>query len=174
MSDPVATRPFIMASMVQASRKWRKLAQVALAVHGISQARASALVWVHRLGGGVRQVVLASYIGIEGTSLVRLLDELSSAGLVLRKDDPSDRRAKTIWLTQEGERLAEEVETVLRDLRERVLDGIDIGDVDATLRVCGAIERSAALACSGSLSILDGNVLVTEGTIGSADPKIDD
>ena len=130
--------------------------------------------WVHRLGGGVRQVVLATYVGIEGTSLVRLLDELSSVGLVIRKDDPSDRRAKTIWLTEEGERLAEQVETVLRDLRDRVLEDVDIADIDATLRVCDAIERSAALACSGSLSILDGNVLVTDGTIGSAGAKMDD
>src|ERR1700712_556979 len=100
------SRHAVMADVVQAARKWRKLAQLALAAHGISQARASALGWVHRLGGGGRPNVLASYIGIEGTSLVRLLDELSGAGLLARKDDPNDRRAKTIWLTPKGEDLA--------------------------------------------------------------------
>ena len=109
-ADPHAN---IMADMVQASRRWRKLTQLALTAHGISQARAAALVWAHRLGGGTRQVALASYIGIEGTSLVRLLDELSASELLVRRDDPNDRRAKTIWLTPLGERLAEQIETVL-------------------------------------------------------------
>lgn len=139
-----------MPALVQAGRKWRKLAQRALAAHGISQARASALVWVHRLGGGTRQIVLASYIGIEGTSLVRLLDELSAAGLLERRDDLTDRRAKTIWLTAEGERLAIQIEKVLATLRERVLDGADPADIDATLRICKSIEAAATLGCGSS------------------------
>lgn len=139
-----------MGNMVQASRKWRKLAQLALAAHGISQARASALVWAHRLGGGTRQIALAGYVGIEGTSLVRLLDELSSAGLIVRKDDLNDRRAKTIWLTREGEHLAEQIETVLATLRDRVLEGVDPSDIDAALRICDSVDRAAKIMCNGS------------------------
>ena len=148
MSDADKDRHAIMATMVHASRRWRKLAQVALADHDISQARASALVWVHRLGGGVRQITLASYIGIEGTSLVRLLDELGAAGLLVRKDDPHDRRAKTIWLTPAGVRLAEEAEKVLAELRDRVLDGVSEADLDATIRVCQVLHRAADKACA--------------------------
>jgi MarR family transcriptional regulator, transcriptional regulator for hemolysin len=144
-----------MATMVQASRRWRKLAQMALADHGISQARASALVWVHRLGGGVRQITLASYVGIEGTSLVRLLDELGAAGLLVRKDDPIDRRAKTIWLTPAGVRLAEEAEKVLGELRDRVLVDVKNADLDATLRVCKALHLAADKACTGSAPIVE-------------------
>ncbi len=147
-----------MGTMVHASRRWRKLAQLALADHGISQARASALVWVHRLGGGVRQITLASYVGIEGTSLVRLLDELSAAGLLVRKDDPNDRRAKTIWLTPAGVRLAEEAEKVLGDLRDSVLSGVSDADLDAAIRVCQALHRSADKACAGSAPIVDQEV----------------
>lgn len=94
--------------------------------------------------------MLATYIGIEGTSLVRLLDELSAAGLLLRKDDPSDRRAKTIWLTSKGELLAERIETVLGTLRERILAGVSDEDIDAALRVCAAVDRAAKVACSGT------------------------
>lgn len=144
-----------MASMILAGRRWRKLAQVALADHDISQARASALVWVHRLGGGVRQITLASYIGIEGTSLVRLLDELGASGFLLRKDDPKDRRAKTIWLTPAGVRLAEEAEKVLAELRDRVLAGVDPSDIDAALRVFAALHSAADTACAGSAPIVE-------------------
>jgi len=128
---------------MQAGRQWRRLAQEALDAHGISEARAAPLVWVSRMGGGVRQVELASRIGIEGTSLVRLLDQLSAAGLVERRSDPEDRRAKTIWLTDEGERLAERVERVLVELRDRVLSDVKQSDVEAALRVFQAINRAS-------------------------------
>src|SRR4051812_14833445 len=136
---------------MQAGRQWRRLAQEALDAHGISEARAAPLVWVSRMGGGVRQVELASRVGIEGTSLVRLLDQLSAAGLVERRDDPGDRRAKTIWLTDEGERLAEQIEQVLAELRGRVLSGVSQSDVEATLRVFRAIDCASA-RCQAEIS----------------------
>ncbi|MDB5377899.1 MAG: transcriptional regulator, MarR family [Rubritepida sp.] len=86
----------ITAVLLQASRRWRRLAEEAMTAHGLSEARAAPLIWVGRLGGGVRQVTLAAHIGIEGPSLVRLLDQLEGAGLLERRDDPEDRRAKTI------------------------------------------------------------------------------
>ncbi len=110
--------------------------------HGLSEARAAPLIWVGRLGGGVRQVVLAAHIGIEGPSLVRLLDQLEAAGLLERRDDPEDRRAKTIWLTPEGEALTERVEHVLMELRERLLQDISDADIAATLRVFQALDPS--------------------------------
>ncbi|WP_131113856.1 MarR family winged helix-turn-helix transcriptional regulator [Lichenihabitans psoromatis] len=153
MSEADANRHAVLSTLVQASRKWRKLAQQALAAHDISQARAAALVWVHRLGGGVRQIVLASYVGIEGTSLVRLLDELSAAGLLIRRDDLGDRRAKTIWLTPDGETLARRVENVLADLRDGVLSEIDPSDIDATLRVFRAIDLAMEVGAAGSIHL---------------------
>ncbi|MDB5412927.1 MAG: transcriptional regulator, MarR family [Rubritepida sp.] len=128
----------VTADLLQAGRQWKRLAQEALAAHGISEARAAPLIWVGRLGGGVRQVTLAAHVGIEGTSLVRLLDQLSAAGLLERRDDPEDRRAKTIWLTPEGEKLAERIEQVLTDLRERVLHGVSDADIAAARRVFAA------------------------------------
>jgi MarR family transcriptional regulator for hemolysin len=133
----------LTSTLMQAGRQWRRLAQEALDAYGISEARAAPLVWVSRMGGSVRQVELASRTGIEGTSLVRLLDQLSAAGLVERRSDPEDRRAKTIWLTDEGERLAERVERVLVELRDRVLSDVKQSDVEAALRVFQAINRAS-------------------------------
>ncbi len=147
MRDPMKDRSPVTSSLVtsgllHAGRQWRRLAQEALAAHDISEARAAPLVWLSRLGGGVRQVALATQVGIEGTSLVRLLDQLCAAGLVVRKDDPDDRRAKTLWLTEEGERLAGHIEQLLAELRTRVLADVSQADIDATLRVFRAIDRA--------------------------------
>jgi MarR family transcriptional regulator for hemolysin len=56
----------------------------------------SALPVLHiaRSGGGMRQGHLAEELGVEGPSLVRILDQLCAAGLVERRDDPKDGRPR--------------------------------------------------------------------------------
>jgi MarR family transcriptional regulator, transcriptional regulator for hemolysin len=141
MSDQGA-RVRLTTTLLLAGRQWRRLAQEVLAAEDISEARAAALLWVRRLGGGVRQVTLAHYVGIEVQSIVRLLDNLSSLGLLERRDDPGDRRANAIWLTAEGERLADRIESALTELRIAVLGHLSDDDVAATLRVpCQPVSR---------------------------------
>lgn len=144
MNNQQANRRRLTSGLLQAGRQWRRLAEAALAADDISEACASPLVWLRRLGGGVRQVTLAAHVGIEGTSLVRLLDQLCEAGLVVRRDDPEDRRAKTLWLTEAGEQLAERIERTIARLRSRILDEVSDADVEATLRVLDTIERAHA------------------------------
>lgn len=90
---------------------------------------------IGRLGEGVRQVMLADALGIEGPTLVRSLDNLAANGLIVRREDASDRRAKTLHLTPEGRALRAQVETLLLDVRARVFEGIPAEDVHAMLRV---------------------------------------
>ncbi|MFG1210492.1 MarR family winged helix-turn-helix transcriptional regulator [Xanthobacter flavus] len=144
MNDQQANRRRLTSGLLQAGRQWRRLAEAALAADDISEACASPLVWLRRLGGGVRQVTLAAHVGIEGTSLVRLLDQLCDAGLVVRRDDPEDRRAKTLWHTETGEQLAARTERTIARLRSRILDEVSDADVEATLRVLDTIERAHA------------------------------
>ncbi|WP_188577483.1 MarR family winged helix-turn-helix transcriptional regulator [Azorhizobium oxalatiphilum] len=136
----------LTSNLLQTGRQWRRLAQQVLVEHDISEAPAAALLWVRRLGGGVRQVTLASYVGIEGTSVVRLLDQLSALGLLERRDDPEDRRANLIWLTRSGEQMADRIERSLTRLRNAVLQDVSEADVEAALRVMEAIDRAASEA----------------------------
>ena len=144
MDDVTQNRLYLTSNLMLAGRQWRRLAEAALAAHGISEARAAPLVWLARLGDGVNQVTLASHIGIEGTSLVRLLDQLGAAGLIERRDAPGDRRAKTIWLTEAGRAMAERIEQMLTGLRDRVLQQVSAEDVRGALRVFQAIQDADA------------------------------
>lgn len=142
-SDP---QRLFTSQLFSAARTWRKLIDVALIGHGISEACAAPLLWIGRLGGGVRQTVLADYVGIESPSLVRLLDQLEALGLVMRKDDPTDRRAKGLWLTDLGQETATRIEAVLDRNRSQVLAQVSEADLEAALRVlmvfqeqCGAM-----------------------------------
>ena len=146
MQEHDALRRALTAQLLMAGRQWRRIAERELEALGISEACAAPLLWTGRLGGGVRQVTLASYVGIEGPSLVRLLDQLAASGLVERRDDPTDRRAKTIWLTQDGERLAARIEAVLVELRAHVLADVSLTDLQATLRVLKAFDGVAVAA----------------------------
>ena len=102
------------ASLLQTGRQWRRITDQALVASNISEATAAPLIWIGRLGGGVRQITLASYVGIEGPSLVRLRDQLEAAELVIRKEDSSDRRAKTFFrLTERGKQFTAELEDIL-------------------------------------------------------------
>ena len=131
------------SGMVAASRNWRRICQTTLARFGISEACAVPLLMILRLGDGVHQVAVAQAVGVESPSLVRLLDQLCGAGFVCRSEDPGDRRAKALSLTDSGRELAEAIENELVRLRRDVLKDIPAADLEAALRVVKAFEDAA-------------------------------
>jgi len=128
------------ADLIVVARAYRSVADRALADLELSQATAWPIVMIGRLGEGVRQGAVADALGIEGPTLVRVLDQLVASALIQRQEDPSDRRAKTLHLTPAGRALREKVETVLIDVRRQVFADIDPADVQATIRVLGALK----------------------------------
>ncbi|BAV72223.1 MarR family transcriptional regulator [Pseudomonas chlororaphis subsp. aurantiaca] len=135
----------ISSGMVVAARHWRRICQSTLVNYGISEACAVPLLMIGRLGEGVRQVTVAQAAGMESPSLVRLLDQLCSAGYVCRTEDPHDRRARCLSLTDTGRELVQSVEGELVRLRREVLEGITAADLEAALKVIRAFESAAQL-----------------------------
>ncbi|MBO9706811.1 MAG: MarR family transcriptional regulator [Caulobacter sp.] len=127
-------------SLLRLARIYRREVNRALAEHDLSDARALPVLHIARSGGGMRQGHLAEELGVEGPSLVRILDQLCAAGLVERRDDPKDGRAKTLHLTAEGEALAEVVEAAVQELRHRLLASVSDEDLAATVRTFAAFE----------------------------------
>jgi MarR family transcriptional regulator for hemolysin len=144
MSNLHTLRLAVSSTLVVAARKWRRTTHGALAAYNVSEACAAPLLTAGRLGEAVRQVTLAEHVGIEGPSLVRLLDQLCAAGLVRRDEDPEDRRAKTITLTRAGRAVTAKMEADLCALRERVLKGVSRADLEAALRVLDAFTAADA------------------------------
>jgi MarR family transcriptional regulator, transcriptional regulator for hemolysin len=144
MSNLHTLRLAVSSTLVVAARKWRRTSDGALSAYNVSEACSTPLLIAGRLGEAVRQVTLAEHVGIEGPSLVRLLDQLCAAGLVRRDEDPDDRRAKTITLTDTGRAVTAKMEEDLRALRARVLKGVTRADLEATLRVLDAFNMTEA------------------------------
>jgi MarR family transcriptional regulator for hemolysin len=138
-------RAEIGLSLLRIARQWRREADEALAAHGLSQATAIPLLVLSRRGKCVRQGVLAEEVGIEGPSLVRLVDLLQAEGLVQRREDPTDRRAKMLHLTALGETRADEVNRVLRRVRAYLLKDIPAENLAITFEVLRSIEQRASM-----------------------------
>ena len=74
------------------------------------------------------QLALAQHLGVDRTVMTYLLDGLEQAGLVERRPDPADRRARRVTITDSGTTLLGEVRTRLHDVEEEVLAPLDEPD----------------------------------------------
>jgi DNA-binding MarR family transcriptional regulator len=103
--------------------------------------------------GPRRQLNLAQELGIDRTVMTYLLDDLEAAGLVERRADPADRRARLIAVTDTGETMIDRVKGCLGDAEDIRLGALSEGDRVAfrsmLLRVavradaCDAAEETA-------------------------------
>ncbi len=128
--------------LLQAARQWRRLADTVVRPLGLSESSALPLLLIARHGGSLNQTALAEAIGVEGPSLVRTLDHLCAAGLVVRAADGSDRRVKFLHLTPKGRALVDGLTEELDGLRMAVFGKTAPGDISASQRVFASIAAA--------------------------------
>jgi len=131
-------------SLTQVSRAYRSLADKVVANYGLSQATAWPILMIGRLGDGVRPGAVAEALGLEPSSLVRVMDQLTDAGLMVRNEDASDRRAKTLHLTPEGRKCAAQLEEALALFRRTLFRGVPRADIDTCIGVLDALAQAIA------------------------------
>ena len=99
--------------------------------------------------GASRSVDLAEAAGIRPQSMMKIVHELEGLGLISRRTDPADSRAKLIEFTPNGERLIEQLtrstERVWAEYAELVgdteLDQL-MGSLDALLTLGNKSEKT--------------------------------
>jgi MarR family transcriptional regulator for hemolysin len=128
------------SALVRLARLYRSGVDGALAGRGLSDALALTVVVLGRYPEGIRQNALADELGVEGPSVVRLLDRLVEGGLVERREDPADRRAKTVHLTEAGQALSAGASSDLDAYRATLLADVPVADIEATLRVFAIMQ----------------------------------
>lgn len=130
-------------TILPAGRAWQKAAGAAFAELGVSLSVAAPVLVIAKLGNGVRQKAVSDAAGIDPAALVRSLDQLETSGILRREDDPLDRRAKTLHLTEKGDKLATDLERILDQVKERIFSRFTAADGMAAARVLGEILRAA-------------------------------
>lgn len=123
------------------ARRWRTTVDAALATDNLTEAAWGPLVHLSRLGDGVQQKVLAARIGIDTSTLVRLIDMLENRQLVLRQVDPHDRRGRLVHLTDDGRAQVARIEETLARAEGHMLADIDDADLDQLLTSLQKIQH---------------------------------
>ena len=95
------------------------------------------------------QLALAQHLGVDRTVMTYLLDSLAEAGLIERRPDPADRRARRIVATACGRVLLDGLGERLRAAEDQLLAGLDGDDRQAFRSLLQRVAVHAATA-SGS------------------------
>jgi MarR family transcriptional regulator, transcriptional regulator for hemolysin len=111
----------ILFHITRLTRRWRQVLDLEVQSSGLTDATWRPLLHLHLLGNGIRQKDLAASVGIEGASVVRLLDTLVAKGLIERSEDAGDRRAKLLRLTPEGMLIVARIQETVRALEKELL-----------------------------------------------------
>jgi MarR family transcriptional regulator for hemolysin len=129
--------------LIELAHKWRRVVDDELRPFGLSQATWRTLYFISRTGGEISQKDLAFAIGIEGPSLVHLLDQLENVRLIERRVSRTDRRAKSVHLLDKGSTQVEIIQDVLSQVRHRLLDDIDPAQLESCSEVFAQILDNA-------------------------------
>lgn len=125
--------------LADVSKIWRHQLNVELKPYGLNCTLRTLLQELTETPDGLMQRELAQRAGIESATLVGLVDRLSAAGWVERQVSTQDRRRKTVRLTKAGRQVLARSESVIKALRQKILDGACAEDLEACIRVFAEI-----------------------------------
>ncbi len=107
--------------MTEIARLYRAEIDRRISHSGLDMTAGEGRVLVHAATNGpVRQNVLADRMGVEAMTLCAFLDRLEARGLIERKPDPKDRRAKLVVVTPAAKGVLASIGEVSAGLRSAV------------------------------------------------------
>jgi MarR family transcriptional regulator for hemolysin len=108
---------------------------------GMTRAKWAVLARLDRFEG-LKQAELAEMLDLQPISLTRLLDGLCANGLIERRADPDDRRAKRLFLTPAARPLLDRLTDLGEELMGSVLVGLDTSQVASLLASLTTIKEN--------------------------------
>lgn len=141
-----STREAVGMTIARTARTWRTKLDERLSPLGLTQARWLVLMHLSRMDGEALQKELAFMVGVEGPTLVRVLDGLERLGLVQRVGVEGDRRARRVCLTAKADSVISEITRIGIKLRGEALAGISDTELESFFRVLETILANLAAA----------------------------
>jgi len=108
---------------------------------GMSRAKWAVLARLDRFEG-LKQSELAEMLDLQPITLTRLLDGLSDNGLIERRADPDDRRAKRLFLTPAARPLLARLTDLGEELMKTALAGLNRSEVAALHRSLSTVKEN--------------------------------
>lgn len=108
---------------------------------GITRSQWSILSTLSRGGNdGMMQVDLARLLEVGKVSIGGLIDRLEATGHVERRPDATDRRAKRVFITEQGFDMIGHMIDVATELNDLILESVSAKDVATTERVLKQVK----------------------------------
>ncbi|RIV37374.1 MarR family winged helix-turn-helix transcriptional regulator [Micromonospora radicis] len=146
MTSPSPGRPSdLMFLLSWASHALRAEQAAGLAELGISPRAHNVL--ARARGGGLTQRQIGESCGVDKTTMVVTLDQLEAAGLARRVPSPTDRRARLVEVTPQGERVLDQAQEIAARIEQDVLAALPEPERAVFLR---AIRRLVDERLSGA------------------------
>ena len=127
MPAPSQNREFAFI-LNDVARLLRTYADYKAAQFGMTRAQWAVLVRVER-SEGLHQSELAELLDLQPITLTRLLDKLCDSGLIERRPDPGDRRAKRLFLTAAARPVLQQLGMLAEETLAGALGGVRPQDV---------------------------------------------
>ena len=108
---------------------------------GVTRAQWAVLVRLDRFEG-LKQSELAEMLDLQPITLTRLLDRLCNNGLIERRSDPNDRRAKRLFLTPAARPLLEQLGTLGEDMMDTALAGVSRETVEQIVAQLAVVKEN--------------------------------
>lgn len=124
----------IKATWHSLSRMYNQIASQ----HNLSQTTGYVLLNIQKEGTPATKI--APLIGMEPTSLSRLLKNMEDNGLVYREGDMADKRIVRIFLTPEGVEKKKIAQRVIRNFNEKVRELIDENELNTFFKVIETVN----------------------------------
>src|SRR5260221_14417421 len=138
---PRSRRREILFTLSDVARMLRTYADQRARLEGMTRAQWAVLLRLERRES-LKQSDLAEDLDIQPITLTRLVDRLFDNGLIERRPDPNDRRAKRLYLTPAARPLLDRIESQVEELAEKVLAGVDPAAVGVMLTQLGLAREN--------------------------------
>lgn len=123
------------------ARLLRTCADQKVAQFGVTRAKWAVLARLERFEG-LKQSELAEMLDLQPITLTRLLDGLCESGLIERRADAEDRRAKRLYLTPAARPLLKRLGKAGNELIEAAFDGLSDAETARLLSKLLAIKEN--------------------------------
>jgi DNA-binding MarR family transcriptional regulator len=144
MSDPDSTFIFALHDL---ARTMKLYADQRAAQFGMTRAQWAVLAKLER-SEGLKQSELAELLDVQPITLTRLIDRLCDNGLIERRADAEDRRAKRLYLTAAAKPILEKLDELRTDITDIVLSGYSDEEIKKLVTQLDTIKARIRTAMS--------------------------
>jgi len=123
------------------SRLWRLALDKRLKHLGMGQSGWMTIAMIAKSDEALSQRALADLVGVEGPSMVSMLDRLERDGFVVRTPSALDRRVKLVQLTDAGRNIFDEVRKEATAFRAGLLADLDPEALAAAAVLLEALKK---------------------------------